>query len=110
MRKLTLLLCCSLCCSIMFSCQPASNKQPVAANVASSIVVDAIPVDSGWGYMIVVDGKPFIKQDYIPAIAGNQAFKTKEDAEKIGQWVADKMKNNERINVTTNVLKELGIK
>ena len=44
-----------------------------------------------WGYAINVDGKLFIKQESIPAVAGNKHFASKEDAEKTGNLVMNKL-------------------
>ena len=107
MKKITSFI---LGCSLIVACQSNTGPTKVAANATPAIRVDAMAVGNGWGYMIVVDGRPFIRQDYIPALAGNQVFKSKADAEKTGLWVADKMKKNERINVTTDILEQLGVK
>ncbi len=56
-------------------------------------IIDSIGGKSkGWGYDIFVDGKRMIRQPIIPGIAGNNAFRTEEEARKVGQLAADKMK------------------
>ncbi len=56
-------------------------------------VIDTIGGKSkGWGYDIFVDGKRTIRQPIIPGVAGNNAFRTEEEARKVGQLAADKMK------------------
>ena len=64
----------------------------------------------GWGYEIDVDGKPFIHQDYIPAIQGKKSFKSPEDALKVGQLLLEKMKNKKRPVITVDELKGMSIK
>src|ERR1044072_7253619 len=65
---------------------------------------------AGWGYEIDVDGKPFIHQDFIPAVQGKQSFKSPEDALKVGQLLVEKMKNNKRPIITVSELKGMSIK
>ncbi len=51
--------------------------------------------DNAWGYNIFVDGKLSIAQAFIPAVAGNQGFKTSKDAAKIAELMIEKMKSGE---------------
>ncbi|MBL7928274.1 MAG: DUF4907 domain-containing protein [Bacteroidia bacterium] len=69
-----------------------------------------IPQAGGFGYLIKVNGNPFIFQPTIPAVSGNKGFASAEDAEKTGGLVAYKLRNN--INppsVTIAELDSLGI-
>lgn len=45
----------------------------------------------GWGYQIFKDGKLAIDQKHIPVIQGYKGFSTKENAEKVGNYIIDKM-------------------
>jgi hypothetical protein len=45
----------------------------------------------GWGYNILIKGKIYIHQEFVPAISGNQKFKSEDDARKIANLVAKKM-------------------
>jgi len=49
---------------------------------------------SGWGYDIYKDNKMIIHQPNIPAINSDQSFKTKNDAQKTGEFVIKKLENN----------------
>jgi hypothetical protein len=49
---------------------------------------------SGFGYDLFIDGAQYIHQPNIPAVNGNNGFKTKEQAQKAGEFVAYKIKNN----------------
>jgi hypothetical protein len=64
----------------------------------------------GWAYEIQINRKTFIRQEYIPAINGKQAFKTKVDAEKAGNLVMYKIKNGLPPNVSISELDSLAIK
>ena len=50
--------------------------------------------NNGFGYDIEVDGRVYIHQPYIPAIPGNNGFKSKDDAEKVARLMEYKIKNN----------------
>ncbi len=47
----------------------------------------------GWGYQIFKDGKLVIDQKHIPVIQGYRGFSSKENAEKLGNYIIEKMKN-----------------
>jgi hypothetical protein len=69
----------------------------------------AIQTSSGWGYNILVDGKPYIHQEIIPAVAEKHGFKTKEDALLVARKVIEKIGTNQLPTITLDDLKELGI-
>jgi hypothetical protein len=50
----------------------------------------------GWGYNIVLGDKIVIKQDIIPGIQNSVPFNNKEDAQKVGMLVLNKLKNHKR--------------
>ena len=52
------------------------------------------PKYSGWGYDIYINGARTIVQPNAPALPGNAGLKTKEDAQKVGNLMAYKIKNN----------------
>ena len=64
---------------------------------------------AGWGYDIYVKNKLFITQDIIPSVAGNKAFKTEDDAKKIGDLMVLKMKQNQIPNITEQELDSCNI-
>ncbi len=64
----------------------------------------------GWGYDIYVDNHKTIHQPILPGIAGNNSFKTEEQAKKTGLFVLDKMKKaGTLVAVTPEELDKLGI-
>ncbi|WP_417873578.1 DUF4907 domain-containing protein [Xanthomarina gelatinilytica] len=63
----------------------------------------------GWCYEIYKNDKIFIKQDIIPVVSGNQIFKSKEDAKKIGVLVLNKLKNHESPTITLEDLENNNI-
>jgi len=69
----------------------------------------AIQTNLGWGYNITANGKIYIHQEFIPAIAGKHGFSTKEDAIKVGQRVIEKISNNQLPTISIEDLKELNV-
>jgi Domain of unknown function (DUF4907) len=64
---------------------------------------------TGWGYEIYVDKKLYIKQEFIPAVNGVHAFKTKEDAVATGKLVLNKLTHGKKPFVTVEELRDLKI-
>lgn len=62
----------------------------------SKITFKIIDAPNGtFGYDIFSDDKLMFHQPSIPAMPGNEGFKTKSDAEKVAQLVIDKIKKGE---------------
>ncbi len=60
--------------------------------------------NQGWGYRVFKNDKLLIKQDHIPGVANKQGFATKEDAEKIGRLVLQKLDEGQAPSVTKEEL------
>lgn len=54
-------------------------------------VKDSTGRSQGWGYDIYVEGVKTIHQPIIPAVPGNNSFKSEKDAQKVGSFAVDKM-------------------
>lgn len=62
----------------------------------STITTKVISAENNtFGYEILVDGSVLIHQPSIPGMPGNEGFKTKEVAQKVADFVAKKIKNNQ---------------
>ncbi len=66
-------------------------------------------IEQGWGYTILMNDRPVITQERIPAIAGNKYFTREEDARKVAKRVIQKLKDKKSPSITQEELKELGI-
>jgi hypothetical protein len=57
------------------------------------ITVEAFRIDSldAWGYEILINGKTYIHQEFIPALEGKKTFQSKGDALKVGKCVLKKI-------------------
>lgn len=99
--------------------EPGQNNNPAAQppqinsdNIEVKVfeVKDSTGKAKGWGYDIYVDKKKMIHQPIIPAVPGNDAFKTEKDALKTGTLAADKMKKSGSLpTITVNELDSLGV-
>lgn len=93
---------------------PSSGINPYEK---SDVTVEVFKVDStevngnkGWGYNILVDGKIYVHQPNIPAIMGNSGFGSEEKAQKTGEFIISKIKNNILPpSVTPEELDSLGV-
>lgn len=79
--------------TILFIYAQNTNKEAIEINNLS-YTLQVIEKDSAWIYEIYNKDNLFIRQEYIPAIKGSQSFKTKEDAEKIGNLMVKKLSKN----------------
>jgi hypothetical protein len=92
--------------------QHTEKQRGAAASVeVKTFLHNTADHSEGYGYDIVVDGKLYIHQPHIPAVAGNRSFKTDADAMKAGELVADKVRRNIMPpGLTIEELDSLGIK
>ncbi|MGO4288698.1 DUF4907 domain-containing protein [Chitinophaga sp. RAB17] len=56
-----------------------------------AVVVEPFEINGGWGYKVNVDGHTYIYQDMLPGVAGHRVFRTRENALRVGNVVADKL-------------------
>lgn len=79
--------------------------------VKTFVVKDSADKEKGWGYELYVDGKRTISQPIIPAVPGNDAFATEEDAKKIGELARQRMQSTGSFpTISIHDLDSLGIK
>jgi len=73
------------------------------------VTLSAIQTPGGWGYQISVDGKVFIKQPYVPVVAGEESFKSKDEALTVGNLAVKKIVSGKTPVITKEELKALKI-
>lgn len=56
-----------------------------------AVVVEPFEVNGGWGYKVNVDGHTYIYQNVLPGVEGHRVFRSKENALRVGNVVADKL-------------------
>jgi len=90
---------------------PTEPKTTETPNYTYAIfLTDSLHQNLGFGYNVIIDGKTFIHQPNIPSIAGNNGFKTKEQAEILAKYIIYKLSNNMMPpSVTPKELDSLGI-
>lgn len=86
--------------SIFYSCQSSPHVR---------YDLNIVKHEQGWGYEIRKNLKPFIYQQFIPAIEGNKAFADKRSAKKTGRLVLSKLQHNQLPTISKEELKELGV-
>jgi len=70
------------------------SRQPLKTTaMQDSIAVVPFQTATGWGYSVSVGAHTYIYQDIIPAVPGRSAFRTREDALRVGRLVAEKLRN-----------------
>jgi hypothetical protein len=87
--------------------QRASSGKPTA--VQDSIAVVTFQTAAGWGYTVNVGAHAYIYQDFIPAIPGRTPFHSKEDAQRVGNRVAEKLRKQQVPAISKQELTEMGI-
>ena len=82
------------------------------SNSSSDFSVEVLYTkDLGWGYDILMNGKAFVHQPHIPAVAGGKGFSTKEDALKTANFVIKKLEQKIMPpSLTVQELDSLGVK
>ena len=76
--------------------KPQKNPYENAKIEVKTFVDDNVSGTKEYGYDIYIYGGKVIHQPNIPAVPGNRGFKTDADAKKIGEYVANKIRNNIR--------------
>lgn len=79
-------------------------------NLKEDFKTETFKTSDGFGYYIKLNDQVIIKQEIIPAISVNVAFKTEKDAENTANLVIQKIKNKKVPSVNREELDSLGIK
>jgi hypothetical protein len=70
----------------------------------------AFHTNKGWGYEILEDGRIYIHQDIVPAIASHGwGFRTKEEALAVGKKIYDRLLSHQMPAVSPQEIKDMGI-
>ena len=70
----------------------------------------AFHTDKGWGYEILQDGRIYIHQDVVPAIASHGwGFRTKEEALAVGKKIYDRILSKQMPAVSRQEVTDMGI-
>jgi hypothetical protein len=87
----------------------AKDQSRPDAGKTVTVSVKAFTSDHGktWGYDILADRKTYIRQEFIPALEGNQPFRSKKDALKVGRAVLQKIKNRQSPTLTADEVRKL---
>lgn len=87
--------------------QRISFGKPTA--VQDSIAVVTFQTHAGWGYSVNVGAHAYIYQDFIPAIPGRIPFRSQEEAARVGNRVAEKLRKQQVPAISKQELEEMKI-
>jgi len=73
------------------------------------IYAEPIQTVYGWGYNIIAADKVYIKQEYMPAVAGKRGFQSAADAMLVGNLVVRKITENKIPAISVHELDSLGL-
>jgi hypothetical protein len=96
---IVLSVCAAIAAIIPFIYWNKSKQQHIDSRIFS--------VADGWGYDILVNGKLFIHQESVPAVAGNDPFKTPQAARQAAALVVKKIKKGLNPALSTDEIKYL---
>ena len=87
---------------------PYINKTISVRTFQNDVAKDNL---TGFGYNIYVDSAMTVHQPNVPAVPGNKGFSSAEEAQRIGEMVAYKVKHNIMPpSVSVHELDSLGVK
>ena len=90
---------------------PSASDQLPTTDSSVTFKVFRNETGEGFGYDIYIDGKRYVHQPNIPAVAGNRGFSTEADAQKTAAFVAYKIIHNIMPpSVSVEELDSIGIK
>lgn len=96
--------------ALLLSCNPTGNvKRVPAATTTPLFRVQTFKVRTGWGYSVFIDDKEYIRQRFIPAIAGETPFPTSQQALETGNYVVAKIKSKGNPSLSRKELQQLHI-
>ena len=72
---------------------PPKNIEDGAETKEVTFSIQTIKNDNGWGYNILQNNKPFIRQPNIPSMPGNKGFATEQKAEIVAKYILFKIQN-----------------
>jgi len=70
------------------------TRTEVSPYLNSDIQVKTFQGEKGWGYDITIDGTTYVHQPSIPALSGDDGFKTEADAKNVANLMVEKIRKN----------------
>lgn len=109
-KTLTILGILVLALVVIFLYRHFHHKTPPNPYANSNITSSVFETDGGFGYDIFIDGAEYVHQPTIPAVGGNKAFSTKDDAQSVADLAISKIKDGIiPPTITTDELQSLGV-
>lgn len=76
---------------------------------SSAVKLEVFETQNGWGYSIFHKENLLIYQPFMPAVAGNKGFSSKNEALLVGNLVCKKLKNGQNWSIKKAELDSLQI-
>lgn len=69
-------------------------KTETSPYINSNIEVKTFEGEKGWGYDITIDGVIYVHQPSMPALSGDEGFKTEVQAKAVAEIMVQKIRDN----------------
>lgn len=95
---------------LLLVCLAAATVYQVYQQRQPQYQVQVFETPGGWGYDVLTDTQTIIHQPTIPGQSGIVGFSTQAQARRVGDWVAEKLKQTKALPTLTNEeLRRLGV-
>lgn len=97
---------------LLLLCQACTTKDRVSQRQKDNhpqFRVQTFKVKTGWGYAVFINDKEYIRQRFVPAVAGEIPFTTAKQALDVGNYVVYKLRRDGNPSLTQKELRELHI-
>lgn len=94
---------------VFFAWKSSRKATPQNGSDMLAVVVEPFAIHDGWGYKVNVGGRTYIYQDIIPGVPGNRVFRSKENALRVGNVVAEKLTHHKIPSMSQQELVRMGI-
>lgn len=86
------------------------HSEGITRKKKPSYTVEALTIDSTqYGYIIKQNERVFIVQSFIPGTPGKLHFQSPDDAIRVGELVAERLKAEINFSITPKDLESLGV-
>jgi hypothetical protein len=71
-----------------------TEEKTISPYLNSDIQIKTFEGEKGWGYDITIDGVIYVHQPSVPALPGDEGFKTEAHAKAVAELMVQKIKDN----------------
>ncbi len=74
--------------------QKVEKENTIEREIQTEFEIQTYQTEAGWGYDILKNGIPFVRQPHRPGLPGKQGFDSEAKAQKTAELVRHKLENN----------------